>query len=290
MSNVPRWIAALSMMLLSCTTTEALPTRSPTPPSPQVAEARAPRVEAAPALAPASEGDEPSSVRETTEYAADRSLDGAAKSALAFARKTAEVTALFEEAGVAYPPAELYFRVFKQDKELEVWANGARGDRMKRVAVYRTCAMSGDLGPKRAEGDGQVPEGFYKLSYFWPDELFHLAAKVDYPNAFDKARGYNGGDIMIHGGCASIGCIAMGDERIEELWVMGEPHRKKGLPIDVTIYPARHIGALLARSDLADRHEGWRLLEEALDQFEASGRPPALVSSKAGLRLASVGH
>jgi len=214
-------------------------------------------------------------------------MDANAKSGLASAHKLAEVKGLFAEAGVAFPPSELYLRAFKADRELEVWAAGTRGARMELVATYGICALSGTLGRKRQEGDMQVPEGFYRISYFWPDELFHLAAKVSYPNPFDRAlNGPNaGGDIMIHGGCGSIGCIALSDERIEEIWVMGEPLRRNGTPIEVHIFPARDIPSLLEDPQLADHHAFWRTLDQGLTRFAEGRRPPSVVSTGKGLRV-----
>jgi murein L,D-transpeptidase YafK len=227
-----------------------------------------------------------SKVRTPTSWHAG-DVDATTKSRQASDRKLAEVKGLFAEAGVAFPPSELYLRAFKTDRELEVWAAGQRGERMELIATYGICALSGTLGRKRREGDQQVPEGFYAISYFWPDESFHLAAKVSYPNPFDRAQnGPNaGGDIMIHGGCASIGCIALSDERIEEIWVMGEPLRRNGTPIEVHIFPARDIPALLADPQLAEHHAFWRTLDQGLERFDEARRPPSLVSTAQGPRV-----
>jgi len=188
-------------------------------------------------------------------------------------RRRAVVEALFEEAGVAFPPAELLLRSYKREQELEIWASGARGERMKLVATYAVCAVSGDLGPKRREGDGQVPEGYYRIQYLWPDEAFHLAMKVGYPNASDRALGGSapGGDIMIHGGCASIGCLAMSDERIEELWAMAS---ETGERVEVHLYPTRKLGELLADPAYGEHHAFWANLYEGERMFEETRRPP----------------
>ena len=164
---------------------------------------------------------------------------------------------MFAEAGVAYPPKQLLWRVFKDTQDLEVWANDDKDAPMKKVATYRACAMSGDLGPKRREGDRQVPEGFYDIAYFFPDSAFHLAAKV-----------------MIHGGCASIGCIALTDERIEELWVIGSGVLYKGEPIRVHIFPSRDLDGLIADDAWARHREFWENLREGYRAFEADRRPP----------------
>jgi hypothetical protein len=122
-------------------------------------------------------------------------------------------------AGVAWPPEELYVRAFKLEREVEVWA-GARGKPLVRVKVYPVCAASGELGPKRQEGDLQVPEGFYLLDSFNPLSSFHLSMRVSYPNDSDRKLSdprRPGGNIAIHGNCVSMGCIAIEDGPIEEL-------------------------------------------------------------------------
>jgi hypothetical protein len=166
-----------------------------------------------------------------TSWNGDDSEPLAERGKLAVQRRRPVVEQLFDDADVKFPPAELLLRAFKAEKELEVWASSARGGEMTRVATYGICRISGELGPKRREGDLQVPEGFYRIDYFWPDPSFWLSAKVSYPNPLDKQLGGGapGGDIMIHGDCASIGCISLSDERMEELWVMGtSPHGPGG--------------------------------------------------------------
>jgi murein L,D-transpeptidase YafK len=192
--------------------------------------------------------------------------------------RTSTVQKLFADAGVAFPPAELLFRTFKHEKELEVWAAAEKGGVMTRVATYEVCRMSGDLGPKRGEGDMQVPEGFYTIQYYWPISDYHLEMKVGYPNASDKVLGQKmpGGDIMIHGSCASIGCIAMGDERIEELWVMATSFHSTERRVNVHIYPSRDMPKLLQDSQHKRHWAFWTNLKEGLDHFEQSRRLPAV--------------
>ena len=196
----------------------------------------------------------------------------------AAATRTRVVQKLFADAGVAYPPAELLFRTFKKDKELEVWAASEKGGAMRHVTTYEVCRMSGNVGPKRAEGDMQVPEGFYTIQYYWSISNYHLEMKVGYPNVSDQVLGSRqpGGAIMIHGSCASVGCIAMGDERVEELWVMARAFHSTNRRVNVHIFPARDMKALL--EDAAhDRHRAfWSNIKEGLDRFEATRRLPAI--------------
>lgn len=133
----------------------------------------------------------------------------------------------FAAAGVAYPPREVALIALKDERQLELWADGGDGgDKPRRVHVYPILAASGGLGPKLREGDRQVPEGLYPVESLNPNSRYHLALRVGYPNAFDRAQAARdgrtqlGGDIMIHGEAVSIGCLAMGNEAAEELFVL----------------------------------------------------------------------
>ena len=131
----------------------------------------------------------------------------------------------FERAGVAYPPDRLALVGLKEEKQLQVFAAGADGA-WRWVKTYRVLAASGGPGPKLREGDRQVPEGLYRIEALNPNSRFHLSLRVDYPNAADReqagrdGRTQLGGDIMIHGNAVSVGCLAMGDEAAEELFVL----------------------------------------------------------------------
>lgn len=126
------------------------------------------------------------------------------------------------QAKLSFPPKHLLFLAFKEERRLELWgADG--GQRYRFLAAYPILAASGTAGLKCREGDRQVPEGFYKLTALNPNSRFHLSIRVDYPNAEDIARStvpreQMGGDIYIHGNAVSIGCLAMGDPAIEELF------------------------------------------------------------------------
>lgn len=135
-----------------------------------------------------------------------------------------KLSGAFQRAGLSYPPAALALLAFKQEKRLEVWGKGDNGWVL--VNAYPVLAASGSAGPKLKEGDRQVPEGVYRIEGLNPNSRFHLSMKVNYPNAFDRARAREdgrsnlGGDIFIHGRAVSIGCLAIGDAAIEELFVL----------------------------------------------------------------------
>ena len=201
-----------------------------------------------------------------------------------------EVAKLFKKAGVSWPPEELYVRAFKEERVLEVWA-GARGERLRKVKTFPFCAASGEVGPKRREGDEQVPEGFYTLDQFNPRSQFHLSMRVSYPNEADRRLGERplGGAIYVHGNCMSIGCIAIQDGPIEELYLMVLAARgkmKRDVPIH--IFPrrldARGLAALEQHPRATpQRVTFWRGLEPGWRLFEETRRPPRVsVDTKTG--------
>ncbi len=131
----------------------------------------------------------------------------------------------FQDAGVAYPPAQVVLAAFKHERRLDVLAADPGGPLLF-IRSYPILAASGDLGPKLREGDRQVPEGIYRITELNPNSRFHVSLRVGYPNEFDLARAAIDGraepgtDIMIHGSNFSIGCLAMGDESAEDLFAL----------------------------------------------------------------------
>jgi hypothetical protein len=130
----------------------------------------------------------------------------------------------FTKAKVTYPPREVALIAYKQEKKLELWARDKGEFRL--IRDYFIMAASGDAGPKLRQGDRQVPEGIYRITKLNPNSHFHLSMEINYPNAFDlihaelDGRTDLGSDIFIHGKDASIGCLAMGDAAIRELFVL----------------------------------------------------------------------
>lgn len=132
---------------------------------------------------------------------------------------------VFAQQQAPYPPSALVMAAFKDSRRLELYAPDA-GGRMRFLRAYPILAASGEPGPKLREGDGQVPEGIYRITALNPKSALHLAMRVEYPNAFDRAmaradgRMQLGGDIMIHGGDVSTGCLAVGNTAVEDLFVL----------------------------------------------------------------------
>jgi murein L,D-transpeptidase YafK len=150
----------------------------------------------------------------------------------------------FAKAGLTWPAKQIYIRSFKYDSQMEVWVRNSATEPYKLFKTYKVCAMSGNLGPKRMEGDYQVPEGFYYINIFNPKSTYHLSLGLNYPNASDMMLSDSiqpGGDIYIHGSCLTVGCIPIQNEQIEEVYLMASLARAQGQDfIPVHIFPVRY--------------------------------------------------
>lgn len=171
--------------------------------------------------------------------------------------------------------APVFIRIFKEEKTLEVWVLGQ--DRFELFKNYPICTYSGALGPKLKEGDRQSPEGFYFVtkSAMNPQSSYHLSFNLGYPNAYDRARGRTGSFLMVHGDCVSIGCYAMTDPAIEEIYVLAEAALDNGQKFfRVHAFPFRMTAEKLAQTKDNQWHEFWQNLSEGYAYFERTGRPP----------------
>src|SRR5690242_1295061 len=161
----------------------------------------------------------------------------------AFQHKDSLLQKEFEARGLTYPARYIYLRSFKYDSQLEVWVKNNPTDTFTLFKSYRICALSGTMGPKRKEGDRQVPEGFYYINDFNPNSLYHLSLGLNYPNFSDRLHGDKetpGGGIYIHGSCVTIGCIPLTDPQIEEVYVLAVHAHDLGQDyIPVHIFPVR---------------------------------------------------
>jgi murein L,D-transpeptidase YafK len=198
----------------------------------------------------------------------------------AFANKETALRRHFAEKRLAYPPREIFLRVLKREKELELWANDPKLG-WSLLKSYPFCYASGRLGPKRKQGDLQVPEGFYHLDRFNPSSNYHLSLGVSYPNQSDRilgAKGNLGGDIFIHGDCVSIGCVAITDDKIEEVYALAVMARARGQRrIPIHIFPGRldeaGLAKLSSRGDAA-MLEFWKNLADGYRFFEEKKKLP----------------
>ena len=172
--------------------------------------------------------------------------------------------------------APAFVRVFKREAELELWLQGDDG-RYALFKRYPVCTYSGSLGPKRKQGDNQAPEGFYRVArgQLNPRSQFHLAFNLGYPNTFDRAHGYTGDFLMVHGNCVSIGCYAMGDAAIEEIYSLVDAALAAGQgAVEVHALPFRLETASLQAERASPWFDFWSQLKAGYDAFERTHRPP----------------
>ncbi|RYF81788.1 MAG: hypothetical protein EOO03_16420 [Chitinophagaceae bacterium] len=168
-----------------------------------------------------------------------------ARVAEAFNRSADSVKKQFEKQNLVWPPAEMYVRSFKYDRQLEIWVKGNSKEPFKLFKTYKVCMQSGTMGPKRMEGDYQVPEGFYYINEFNPNSNYHLSLGLNYPNASDKILSDGsrpGSNIYIHGNCVSTGCIPISDIPIEEVFIIASAVREQEQQefIPVHVFPIRY--------------------------------------------------
>ncbi len=174
--------------------------------------------------------------------------------------------------------APVLVRIFKREFELELWMQ--RDGVFQRFATYPICRWSGWLGPKLKQGDAQAPEGFYTVdaSALNPNSKYFRSFNLGYPNAFDRANGRTGSLIMVHGGCASIGCFAMTNAQIEEIWRLVTSALAGGQKrFQVQVYPFRMSVERLAEYASNPDIAFWRTLKAGNDLFEANLTPPKVM-------------
>jgi murein L,D-transpeptidase YafK len=167
-------------------------------------------------------------------------------------------------------------RVFKEEAELEVWKQ-TRDGQYDLLKTYPICKWSGDLGPKKKEGDRQAPEGFYAITpgLMNPNSNYYLAFNTGFPNAYDRAHNYTGSELMVHGDCSSRGCYAMTDEQIQEIYALARESffgGQKSFQFDA--FPFRMTALNMAKHRNNPNFAFWKMLKEGYDNFEATKQPP----------------
>lgn len=207
----------------------------------------------------------------------------------AFLHKEELVSKAFSAQGITLSQAKLFIRVFKKDKQLELWAANKTESVYKRIKVYEVCALSGGSGPKRKGGDGQTPEGFYYIDRYNPSSNFHLSLGINYPNSSDRVLGgnnYLGGDIFIHGNCVTIGCVPLTDDKIEEVYIAAVQARQNGQQkISVHIFPSKEImqnDETLKNSGTKELVAFWTNIKKGYIFFEKENKLPTVTVDKKG--------
>lgn len=196
----------------------------------------------------------------------------------AYIQKQATLETLLKSKNIAFSTLQIYLRAYKQESVLEVWAKNKTDKKYLLLTSYAICQSSGTAGPKRKEGDLQVPEGFYQINHFNPQSNFHLSLGINYPNKSDKVfadKHRPGSAIYIHGNCVTIGCLPITDDKIEELYILAVEARNNGQKaIQVTICPAKMTSDnLLNLKKPANFSQStlnlWKDLQTDFQRFEA---------------------
>ena len=187
---------------------------------------------------------------------------------------TSTITAATRHQFIGSP---VYIQIFKEERTLELWVKN--GEKYQLANSYRICDYSGGLGPKRKQGDFKSPEGFYNVtrSQLKPDSRFYKAINIGFPNQYDRDHGYDGKYLMIHGACVSIGCYAMTDTGIDEIFefvtgalVFGQPR------VQVSIFPFRMTAQNMERHKHSYYRDFWQQLKPGYDYFESNKQPPVV--------------
>jgi murein L,D-transpeptidase YafK len=171
----------------------------------------------------------------------------------------------------------IMMRVFKEESVLEVWKQQRGSGRFEKIAEYEICKWSGELGPKRVEGDRQAPEGFYHVAAHQmnPNSSYYLSFNLGYPNKFDRSHGRTGSNLMVHGACSSAGCYSMSDENVLEIYAFArEAFRGGQQSFQVQAFPFRMTAENMARHRGNENYEFWKMLKVGYDHFELTKRPP----------------
>ena len=174
----------------------------------------------------------------------------------------------------------VHIRIFKRERRLELWMQHAAG-RFGHFRSYDICNFSGDLGPKLREGDRQAPEGFYRVgkSQLNPNSRHHLAFNLGFPNVFDRQLGRTGSALMVHGGCSSVGCYAITDGAVDEVYAVVEAALDNGQEaVDVHAFPFALTETALAEQSGHAWQTFWRNLKQGYDLFETAGLPPKVAA------------
>lgn len=194
----------------------------------------------------------------------------------AYSEKEEVIKGYFTESSIKKEGFNLFLRAFKKEMKLEVWVKEKDKHAYVLLHTYTICSSSGTLGPKRKEGDLQVPEGAYTINHFNPVSNFHLSLGINYPNASDKIlsdKKLPGGAIYVHGNCVTIGCIPLTDDKIKELYVLAVEAKNNGQSkIPIHIFPAKLNAVNLSTlvKDFPHHTSFWKNLQGVYQDFETT--------------------
>lgn len=203
----------------------------------------------------------------------------------AYKEKKSSVSSLVQKNNLDLSKLNIYLRAFKKEKMLELWGKNNTDSQYKLLKTYDICQTCGELGPKRQQGDLQIPEGYYHINIFNPSSNFYLSLGINYPNKSDRilgVKGSLGGDIFIHGDCVTIGCLPITNDQIKELYVFCTEARNNGqVKIPVTIFPSQLVDNEFKRltetySSNSDKVGLWTDLKKGFDIFNETKKLPTV--------------
>ena len=177
------------------------------------------------------------------------------------------------------PSSPTVIRTYKKEAELEIWKMKSNGE-YALLKTFPMCRWSGQLGPKKREGDMQVPEGFYSIApgQMNPNSHYYLAFNVGYPNAYDRAYGRTGGNVMVHGVCSSAGCFSMTDEQVADIYAIARDLFAGGQrEIQLQSYPFHMTAENMAKFRLDPNIDFWKNLKDGSDHFEVTKNEPSVL-------------
>jgi len=197
----------------------------------------------------------------------------------AYGEKGNKIKQLLADKEIDTTTLNIFIRAFKTEQLLEVWGKNSNDKKYTLVTTYKVCKLSGSLGSKRREGDGQIPEGCYFIDRYNPKSLYHLSLGLNYPNASDKIlsdKDAPGSDIFIHGRCVTVGCLPMTDDKIKEIYLFAEFAKRSGQDkIPVHIFPFKMTDENISNGE-SQHHDFWQNLKGGYDYFENSRAVPSI--------------
>jgi murein L,D-transpeptidase YafK len=204
----------------------------------------------------------------------------------AYENREAYIDDLLDTLNLQKDDIQIFIRIFKLEQELEVWVRHDDSEEYQLLKVFPICRSSGMIGPKRRQGDLQVPEGLYFIDRFNPSSSYHLSLGINYPNKSDwiLADGDDpGGDIFIHGNCVTIGCIPVTDELIEEIYILAvEAKNNDQDTIEVSIFPFKFEESNKELMDSDNTWQLWEQLKKSYNHFEKYHIPPQFTIDENG--------
>ncbi|PXY02414.1 hypothetical protein DF185_07130 [Marinifilum breve] len=210
----------------------------------------------------------------------------------AYSEKENGILKLLEDKNIKIDELEVYLRAFKFGQKIQLWGKNKSDQKFKLIKEYKVCRKSGKLGPKRKQGDLQVPEGFYYIDRFNPASNFHLSLGINYPNQSDlfwADKTDPGGDIFIHGSRVTVGCLPITDDQIKELYIFCVEAKSNGQnQIPVHIFPAKlsnkNFEVLLSKYKTdTDKTNLWKVQKLAYDAFNKSRQIPEVKFLRNGM-------